>query len=59
LELDAELLPDEDPIEARTEDAEHWIRVYGELLATVNGVLANHELASGDRTVLEEYRPGP
>jgi hypothetical protein len=53
---DAKLLPGEDPNEAPTEDAAHWIRVYGELLSTVDGVLANHELAPGDRAVLEEYR---
>jgi hypothetical protein len=55
-EREAALLPGEDPNTANPQDPAHWIRVYVELLATVDGALANHELTAGDRAVLEEYR---
>jgi hypothetical protein len=51
----AKLLPGENPNTASPEDAEHWLRVYEELLATVDGLLANQELA-GDRVLLEQSR---
>jgi hypothetical protein len=47
-ETDAELLPGEDPSKARREDAEHWVRVYAELLAVVDGFLASQESPPGD-----------
>jgi hypothetical protein len=51
---DAELLPGEDPQKAAPEDAEHWVRVYAELLETVDGILGNE--APGDRAALEQRR---
>jgi hypothetical protein len=47
-ESDAKFLPGEDPSKARFEDAEHWVRVYTELLAGIDGFLASQEPPPGD-----------
>jgi hypothetical protein len=40
-EREAELLPGEDP--SRAGDAKHWVAVYAELIAALDGILANQE----------------